>query len=636
MTTAKHSMKDYSMDGEENLQRQSEVILKVLALFAHTDSMKAYAEGLTEVLSEATGCPCVGLRIIQADKSEPFLAHIGCDGADADPPGVLALPISWKGEDLGTLLLYDPARVPLPKDVVDVMESTRLLVDEAIWRFSVEERLEESSEKLQSVVHGLPLPIWIINQSREVVFQNEVHKERFGTAAEGGTTCFSLLYGREESCQVCHLEDCIAGNPGQYEWRAPMGGKTYDILNVPYVSTFGEKCQMSIFIDVTERVDALQQLRQTQRLDSLGSLSAGIAHDFNNVLAGIIGYAQLGVQRRRSADDEDCNALFEQIGSIAERGAELTRKILAFSRLQPLKPRPFDINAVVEGMQQMIRPLAGDRITFETDLGANVWGVMADRGQIEQVLMNLCVNSVESMPGGGRLALTTKNVVADRMARILGNGIPVNGIQIQVSDTGQGMPEEVVSKAFEPFFTTKGRGRGTGLGLSVSYGIVKQHGGAIHVESNVGRGTSVTVFLPSTDVTPSTLVQPIPERTPGRFEGIRVLVVEDDQPIREMVARYLEELGVLVSHSGEGREGIEMIGGREFDILVTDIAMPGINGVELARRSAEIRPGLPILFMTGCSDASIEQYGMPEDALLLRKPFKLDDLVDRMTEALGQ
>lgn len=524
-------------------------------------------------------------------------------------------------------------RTPFHDDdgsVAGIMAVAREITEEKLLR----ERLAESNSKLQSMVHAVPIPIWIIGRDHHVVFQNESHAELFGRAEEG-QTCHGLLHQSEEPCSTCSIEDCLAGQSIRYEWRTPDHKKTYEVLDVPYHNLLtGEQCKMTIFTDVTDRVEAILQLRQTQRLESLGSLAAGIAHDFNNILAGVIGYSQLGSQKADASTDS--LELFEQIGSIAERGADLTRKILAFSRRQPLKIRPVDVNTLVEGMHTMVKPLAGDRVELERDLSANVWGVMADSGQIEQVLMNLCVNSVEAMPLGGKLYVSTENVPASEMARFIGNGLEMNGVCIRVRDTGQGMSAEVIDQAMEPFFTTKERSRGTGLGLSVSYGIAKQHGGTIHIESQVGVGTTVSVYLPATNVTPSTLSLPVARRTRGQFKGVSALVVEDDPPIRELVSSFLRDLGMAVSQAGNGSEALSVMDGDRFDVLITDVAMPGINGVELARKAIEACPELPVLFMTGCSESSLEQYGVTDDILLLRKPFSLEDLVDYLNEALNQ
>lgn len=408
------------------------------------------------------------------------------------------------------------------------------------------------------------------------------------------------------------------------EWRDPRTDRTYDVITVPYDAISGERQRVEVFFEITERVQTEAQLRQTQRLDSLGSLAPGIAHDFNNILAGIIGYSQLGLQR--SDPDSDSAHVFEQIGQIAERGAELTRKILAFSRLQALKVTALDINNLILGMRTMLVSLAGDRVEVVLDLADGLWAVQGDESQIEQVLLNLCVNAVEAMPGGGRLTIRTRNVEGESLRKVLASApylsltpsthpVPTHGVLIEVSDTGHGMPPEVLSQAVELFFTTKGRGRGTGLGLSVSHRIIQQHRGNMVIESAVGCGTTFRVCLPSMNVTPSRVhrpvYSPVAPRRPGLAYRKPALVVEDDPPIRGLVATMLTELGVEARTAGSGPEALEILSSRENEIrlVITDVAMPGMSGPELARHVRHLHPEVPILFMSGCSDSILEQYG---------------------------
>ncbi|NOZ02181.1 MAG: PAS domain-containing protein, partial [Deltaproteobacteria bacterium] len=347
---------------EKRLFRLDALKNRMHALFAHAVDVSSYAEGLVNILTEDTGCRVMSLAVRGPYRGESVIAATGFDDGPVDADLFTRLPLKWKGEELGCLRYILNADDSESAETHSILKSVRPLMNEALWRFSIDELLQKSSTKLKSVVDGIPLAIWIIDSDHRVDFQNEAHAAAFGRSPEGGR-CFALVHGRDEPCESCRLSECIEGRSLRYEWRDPGSGRTYDILNAPYRTTDGRPCQMSIFIDVTQRVEAVAQLRQTQRLESLGSLSAGIAHDFNNVLAGVIGYAQLGSQRSQT-NDESLD-LFQQITSIAERGADLTRKILAFSRRQTLKVRPVDVNAVVEDMRTMIRPLAGDRVRLE-------------------------------------------------------------------------------------------------------------------------------------------------------------------------------------------------------------------------------------------------------------------------------
>lgn len=556
--------------------------------------------------------------------------------------GTLAiLPLRRQDEALGCLVLGDAESGRLTPDTIAFLHRLLPVVSEAMHRFAVERQIEASRSKLQSVVHGLPLPVWIVDARFRVVFQNQAHEKHFGLAPEG-SACHQVLRGSQDPCPECEFPETLMRMTTRREWRDPRTDRTYDLIAVPYDTLSGERQRLEVFFDITERVRMEAQLRQTQRLDSLGSLAAGIAHDFNNILAGIIGYSQLGLQR--STSDPDSAQVFEQIGQIAERGAELTRKILAFSRRQPLKVTALDINALITDLSKMILPLASDRVDVVLDLAEGLWTVQGDASQIEQVVLNLCVNAVEAMPGGGRLTVRTRNLDGEALRRALAypprspttlppHPDPSHGVLIEVSDTGHGMPPDVVSQAIEPFFTTKGRGRGTGLGLSVSYGIVQQHHGNMAIESAVGSGTTVRVCLPSMNVTPSQVSRPAYVQSASRTPGVSLrgpaLVVEDDPPIRGLVAALLGELGIEARTAADGSEALQVLSSDEAGIrlVITDIAMPGMSGLVLARHVREIRPDVPVLFMSGCSDSTLEQYGLTDDHVLLRKPFTLQDLM---------
>lgn len=454
-----------------------------------------------------------------------------------------------------------------------------------------------------------------------------------------------------EPCPECEFPETLMRMTTRRKWRDRRTGRTYDLIAVPYDTLVGERQRLEVFFDITERVRMEANLRQTQRLDSLGSLAAGIAHDFNNILAGIIGYSQLGLQR--STPDSGSAQIFEQVGQIAERGAELTRKILAFSRHQPLKVTALDLNALITDLRTMLLPLASDRVDVVLDLAEGLWAVQGDGSQIEQVVLTLCVNAVEAMPGGGRLMLRTRNLEGEALRRALAYSPrspvtlpprpePSHGVLLEVSDTGHGMPPDVLSQAIEPFFTTKGRGRGTGLGLSVSYGIVQQHRGHMVIESAVGSGTTVRVCLPSMSVTPSRVSRPAHVQPASRTLGVPhrgpALVVEDDPPIRGLVATLLAELGIEARTAASGAQALEVLSSDEagIRIVITDVAMPGMSGLVLARRVREIRPDVPVLFMSGCSDAALEQYGLTDDDVLLRKPFTLQDLMSGIETAASR
>ncbi|GAA0489968.1 hypothetical protein Ade02nite_24570 [Paractinoplanes deccanensis] len=384
-----------------------------------------------------------------------------------------------------------------------------------------------------------------------------------------------------------------------------------------------------ILRDISERVRAEedraemeQQLRQAERLDSLGQLAGGIAHDFNNILAVISGYAailseELGPEHPLHADSQ-------AIEQAAARGSGLTRQLLIFSRLEPSRPETLDLNAVATDMQRLLARTLGEDIELRTTLSLDLPPITMDRSKLEQVIMNTAMNSRAAMPSGGRLTLATG---VDR---------ETGHVCLTIADTGCGMAPEVASRAFEPFFTTKGRGKGTGLGLATAYGVVSDAGGTITLESAPGEGTTVRVCLPPAEVTApaATLV---PRAAADSGQGRSILVVEDEDGVRDIVCRILRKAGYEVHAAGDPLEALRRCREEElrFDALLTDVIMPGMSGTQLAAELRRTRPGLPVLFMSGyTSGPAPGGQEIPADAPLLHKPFQTEHLLGTMQQLL--
>ncbi|MBM2618821.1 response regulator [Actinoplanes sp. LDG1-06] len=373
-----------------------------------------------------------------------------------------------------------------------------------------------------------------------------------------------------------------------------------------------------ILRDITERVRMEEQLRQAERLDSLGRLAGGIAHDFNNILAVISGYAVMLTEELGS--DHVLHADARAIEQAAARGSGLTRQLLIFSGLEPSRPEPLDLNAVATDMQRLLSRTLGDDIELTTMLSLDLPPVRMDRNKLEQVVMNAAMNARAAMPDGGRLTLTTE------VERTTGQ------VGLSMTDTGCGMEASVAARAFEPFFTTKGRGRGTGLGLATAYGVVTDAGGTISLDSTVGAGTTLRISLPPAELVarPSTLVR-------RRSHGGKVLVVEDEDGVRDIVGRILRRAGYEVVTAADPAEALRLC--REenltMDVLVTDIIMPGMSGTQLAAELRRSRPDLPVLFMSGyTSGPAPGGQELPADAPLLHKPFQTDHLLSAMHRVL--
>jgi signal transduction histidine kinase len=381
-----------------------------------------------------------------------------------------------------------------------------------------------------------------------------------------------------------------------------------------------------------------EELRHSQKMEAVGRLAGGVAHDFNNLLTAIIGYAELIATRTSSNSLAKQNA--ELIRKAGEQAAALTRQLLAFSRKQILQPKVIDLNTLVVEMERLLRRVIGERFDLQSLPDAKNGRVKADPSQLEQVVLNLGVNARDAMPRGGKLIIRTENVTLDRqMASELGSSLrPGDYVMLSVTDTGAGMDEETMSHIFEPFFTTKGPGKGTGLGLATVYGIVRQTGGGISVESEPGKGSTFRIYLPQESRPIDTSrAAPTPVEKTKNFET--VLVVEDEQIVRELVCEVLEDQGYNVLCAPDGIEALQQAEAYdgEIHLLVTDVIMPHMNGHELAGKLSELRPEMKILYVSGYSDNDIGDHGVLDPRYeLLQKPFTPQTLARKIRDVIGE
>jgi len=392
---------------------------------------------------------------------------------------------------------------------------------------------------------------------------------------------------------------------------------------------------VGIWSDVTERVRLEELLRQSQKMEAVGQLAGGVAHDFNNLLTVINGYSDM-VLGTLEPDDPN-HGLLADIREAGERAAALTRQLLAFSRKQVLLPHQVALGGVVLGLEKMLHRLLGEDVTLRTDLPAGLPDVQVDPGQLEQVVVNLCVNARDAMPQGGVITLSTSLAeVADEGGAPREGRRPGRYVVLSVADTGLGMPPEVRSRIFEPFFTTKELGKGTGLGLSTVLGIVEQSGGFLEVDSAPGRGSEFRIHLPALAPGAESGASACePNREPGGGETI--LLVEDEPAVRDVALRILRQLGYEVHAAADPRTALEWLGAAEIrvDLLLTDVVMPGMGGPELAARCRGLRQELQVLFMSGYTDDSIGRYGLDQDTTaFLQKPFSGQELAQAVRRVL--
>jgi signal transduction histidine kinase len=381
------------------------------------------------------------------------------------------------------------------------------------------------------------------------------------------------------------------------------------------------------------------QVRQAQKMEAIGQLTGGVAHDFNNILTVITGSIEIlsdGVKDRPLLAQ-----IATMIGSAATRGADLTQRLLAFARQQPLRPRSTDINVLVVDAASLLRPTLGEQIEIESMLAHDVEPALIDSSQLSTAILNLALNARDAMPDGGQLTLETKNVVLDAEYAGQNSDVqPGNYVMIAVSDTGEGIAGTLLDKVFEPFFTTKGLGKGSGLGLSMVYGFVKQSNGHIKIYSEEGHGTTVKLYLPRATWAPEMDADGLTE--PGNSESEQgdesILIVEDDAMVRDYVVAQIERLGYRTLTAGNAAEALVIIDGPDhIDLLFTDVIMPGgMNGRQLGTEAVRRRPGLKVLYTSGYTENAIVHHGRLDAGVqLLPKPYRSSDLAREIRAALA-
>jgi len=422
---------------------------------------------------------------------------------------------------------------------------------------------------------------------------------------------------------------------GSWRW---LEGASTNYTSDPAVAGIVVTCR-----DVTERRardgafrSMQQQLLQSQKMESVGRLAGGVAHDFNNLLTVITGNASLAKLDLRR--DDPLWASLDRIEEASHSAASLTEQLLAFSRKQIVAPKVISLNAVIARTERMLTRLISEEVALETRLAPDLDSVRVDPAQVEQVLVNLAVNARDAMPEGGRLTIETANRRSGgEDARESGHDPSGDYVMLAVTDTGSGMTSEVRQRVFEPFFTTKEEGKGTGLGLSIVYGIVTQNGGQIEVSSEVGTGTTFTIYLPRVDAGPEAETEPTVAHTLGGSET--VLLVEDAEPVRAFAAKVLTRLGYEVRACADGVEALEAVERLEYPVrlLVTDVVMPGMNGQVLAERVRASRPDVKVLFTSGYTGSVIFDHGVLDDGVdFLPKPYGAEDLARRVREVLDR
>ena len=505
------------------------------------------------------------------------------------------------------------------------------------------EALARSEARYRTLVEHIPERIALKDRHLRYVSANSAHLRHLGVTAEEieGKTDEDLLSPAEAARFSAAEQQVIdSGKAGEFREEFLEQGRRRSVrgLRVPVRDENGVvNGVLTTFSDVTEARMLEEQLRQAQKLEAVGTLAGGVAHDFNNHMTIVNGYCDL-ILEQLDADDP-LRAQVSEIRAAGGRAADLTQQLLAFSRKQVTEPRLLDVNEIIRDLHKMLRRLIGERIELVSELADSRPAVRADRGQLQQVLMNLVVNARDAMPGGGRVTIATR-VVELSEAEPREDHVVAAGryVVLQVSDTGVGMSEETARHVFEPFYTTKERGKGTGLGLSTVYGIVKQSGGWIKFESSLGKGTTFTIHLPSADGEPEADAAAAHARR--ELHGHETLLLVEDQPeLRKLTATVLRRYGYVVLEAANGEEAMRVCERhpRPIHLLVTDVVMPKMTGPELADHLTALRPAMRVLFASGYPDALVTPDELvSRKAGYLAKPFTPDGLATKVRDVLGE
>ena len=509
----------------------------------------------------------------------------------------------------------------------------------------VEEELRRSEERFRLAAQATTDVIWDWEIGSGRIWWSDSYWEHFGyspKATESDLAEWKDKLHPEDRDRVWNgFQTALLRRFDSYEveYRFRRADDSYAVVlgsaNIVYDETGQPTRAIGAITDLSDRRALEEQFRQAQKMEAVGRLAGGVAHDFNNLLMIISGYANV---IREQLDPEDKNRKnVDQVLKAADRAAALTKQLLAFSRKQILSPHIIDLNCVIDDSLKMIQRLIGEDIELNVSLGKPLWAIKADPGQIVQVLMNLCVNARDAMRNGGELAIATENVSIDvEASRKRPALVPGNYTALVVNDTGTGMLEEVQAHFFEPFFTTKESGRGTGLGLSTVYGIVTQSGGYIWVDSELGRGSSFTIYFPTVDAPLTTAITPDPNDAEGH--GETVLLVEDEEALRESISSYLDLHGYKVVEASNGAQAAHLASEHSGSIhmLITDVILPKLSGAEVAREVARTSPQAVTLYMSGYTDRELIDYDPANTRTgFLQKPFALQTLLRKLREMIA-
>jgi len=510
-------------------------------------------------------------------------------------------------------------------------------------RERIDAALRASEAHLRAISDAVPDLLFLLDANGRYIeaFTGHQHLFNAGAAALKGKLLSAVHPPPVASALLEQVQLALTTGKIQifeYQLDVSTGRRWFEARIAPVEAAASEPAVVVVARDVTERRLAEDQLRQAQKMEAIGHLTGGVAHDFNNILAIILGNLELLEEQLNQRAQQD---LLRRALDAADRGALLTQRLLAFSRQQPLQARPTDLNRLVAGMIDLLRRTLGETIQIQTVLAGDLGQTLVDPGQFENALLNLALNARDAMPQGGRLTLRTANRQLDADYAAANEGVkPGDYVMLSVNDSGIGMTPEVLECAFEPFFTTKEVGKGSGLGLSMVYGLINQSGGHVKIESQVGQGTTVRLYLPRTQ---TAVAEAREQREPAepvqQGKAEMILVVEDDASVRQLAVRMLNNLGYSTVEARSAKDALQALERQpQIVLLFTDVVLPGdMNGAQLARTAQRLWPDLKVLYTSGYAEDALAHHGrLDEGVELLAKPYRKADLARRLRAVLGE
>ncbi|MFH0974505.1 MAG: PAS domain S-box protein [Spirochaetota bacterium] len=530
----------------------------------------------------------------------------------------------------GRTMIYD-GRPAIAGTVIDVTDQK-----------SIEEALRENIAKMRSIVENIPIGVVLINPAMEIVEMNQRMRDWFPSIDPAlHPVCFRTFFNpqRRSPCDNCPTFKTLKdGQVHEAVMNIPFDKEThsYRVISSPVYNAKGEiTSAIELIEDITERISLEDQLRQSQKMESVGRLAGGVAHDFNNMLSVILGFTELALEETEASQTMHEN--LRNIHSAAVRSSKIVQQLLAFARKQTITPRILNLNDSVEDMLKLLRRLIGEDINIVWQPEPVLWPVKMDPAQIEQILVNLCVNSRDAIAGVGQITIETENAAFDYSFCNDNIGyMPGKYTVLTVKDNGCGMEKDTIDKIFEPFFSTKETGKGTGLGLATVYGIIKQNSGFINVYSEPGKGATFKIYLPKYE---GQVIERLNESSgaPPPSHGETLLVVEDDPVMLKMIKMMLETQKYNLITARTPGDAIRLAGDYKGDIhvLVTDVILPQMNGHDMSQQIQKIRPGIKCLYMSGYTADVIAHRGMLDEGVnFLQKPFSVQSLAVKLREVL--